>query len=192
MLSRFRASRPSPAILVAVVALVAAVAGTAIADPVASTSAINKKKVKKIATKQINKLAPSLSVAEAETANTANNANTLDGLESGAFYQGNCPTGNRFVAGWCIESANLAAATASTASDDCIDEGKSLPSIELLLELRSFLGITLDASGEWTNERSRDAANVPTQTTVQDDGNLSIEPITGTNAYRCMSIATRG
>jgi len=185
---------------VAVVALVAAVAGTAVADPVASTSAINKKKVKKIATKQINKLAPGLSVAEAETANSANtansadsanNANMLDGLESGAFYQGTCPTGNRFVAGWCIESAKRAAATASAASDDCIDEGKSLPSIELLLELRSFLGITLDASGEWTNERSRNAANEPTQTTVEDDGNLSIEPITDTNEYRCMSIATR-
>jgi hypothetical protein len=51
MLSRLRPSRPSPAILVAVVALVAAVAGTAVADPVANTSAINKKKVKKIANK---------------------------------------------------------------------------------------------------------------------------------------------
>ena len=50
--------RPSPAILVAVVALVAAVAGTAIADQGASTSAIKKGKVKKIANKQINKRLP--------------------------------------------------------------------------------------------------------------------------------------
>jgi hypothetical protein len=45
---------PSPAILVAVLALVAALAGTAVAAPDASTSAITKKKVKKIATKQAN------------------------------------------------------------------------------------------------------------------------------------------
>jgi hypothetical protein len=47
-----RTSRPSPAFVVALVALVAAVAGTAIADPVASTSALSKKKVKKIAKKE--------------------------------------------------------------------------------------------------------------------------------------------
>jgi hypothetical protein len=53
MISRSRVSRPSPALVVAVVALVAALAGTAVAaDPGASTSALSKKKVKKIAKKQ--------------------------------------------------------------------------------------------------------------------------------------------
>jgi hypothetical protein len=52
MISRKTASRPSPALIVAVVALVAALAGTAVAaDPSASTSALSKKKVKKIANK---------------------------------------------------------------------------------------------------------------------------------------------
>jgi hypothetical protein len=75
---------PSPAILVGVLALVAALAGTAVAGPDASTSAITKKTVKKIATKQINQLAPGLSVAHADTAdsadtaNSANTANTAD------------------------------------------------------------------------------------------------------------------
>jgi hypothetical protein len=72
---------PSPAILVAVLALVAALAGTAIAGPTATVS-VSKKKVKKIAKKQaikqINKLAPGLSVASAETANTADSANTAN------------------------------------------------------------------------------------------------------------------
>jgi len=95
---RTSTSRPSPAIIVAVVALVAALAGTAIADPVASTSAINKKKVKKIAKKQINKLAPGLHVASAESANTATtaseaaratNADLLDGVDSASLLRGN-------------------------------------------------------------------------------------------------------
>ena len=70
--------RPSPAIVVAVMALVAAVAGTAVAGPGASTSKITKKKVTKIATKvanqEIDKRAPGLSVAHANTATSATTA----------------------------------------------------------------------------------------------------------------------
>jgi hypothetical protein len=71
-----RTSLPSPAIIVAALALVAALAGTALAGTDTTTSAISKKKVKKIATKQINKLAPGLSVA---------NADTVGGKPPGAF-----------------------------------------------------------------------------------------------------------
>jgi hypothetical protein len=69
-------ARRSPAAVVAVLALAAALGGTAFAAPDVSTSAINKKRVKKIATKQVRKLAPELSVANAETATTANSADT--------------------------------------------------------------------------------------------------------------------
>jgi hypothetical protein len=53
-----RNARPTPALAVAILALVAAVAGTAVAaDPVANT-AVSKKKTKKIANKQIDKRLP--------------------------------------------------------------------------------------------------------------------------------------
>lgn len=82
------ASRPSVAMLVAALALAAAVAGTAVAGPAATTSAVSKKKVKKIAAKQANKQidrrAPDLSVASAETANSAS---TLNGLGPGQFLR---------------------------------------------------------------------------------------------------------
>jgi hypothetical protein len=97
-------SRPSPAIVVAVVALIAALAGTAVAGPDASTSAINKKKVKKIASKQIKKLAPDLSVA---SANQAANAAALGGQPPSAFERagritrgivsGSSPVGTRIL-----------------------------------------------------------------------------------------------
>jgi hypothetical protein len=97
-------SRPSPAIVVAVVALVAALAGTAVAGPDASTSAINKKKVKKIASKQIKKLAPDLSVASADQ---AANAAALGGQPPSAFQRtgritantvsGSAPVGTRIL-----------------------------------------------------------------------------------------------
>ena len=78
-MNRITQARPSPAIVVGVLALVAALGGTALAaNPTANTSALSKKKVKKITTKQIDKLAPGLSVANAETADTATSADTAD------------------------------------------------------------------------------------------------------------------
>jgi hypothetical protein len=60
-MTRLIRRRPSPALIISVIALVAAVAGTAVAaDPVANTSAITKKKVKKIAKKQANKAVDAL------------------------------------------------------------------------------------------------------------------------------------
>jgi hypothetical protein len=80
MKSRMRGLRPSPAIVVAVMALIAAVAGTAVAGPGATTSKITKKKVNKIAAKvanqEIDERAPGLSVA---------NAAQLDGRPAVAF-----------------------------------------------------------------------------------------------------------
>jgi hypothetical protein len=71
-------SRPSPAMVVAVIALTGALAGTAIAGPDAITSAVTKSKVKKIAkqqaNKQIKKKAGGLSVANAQNATNATTA----------------------------------------------------------------------------------------------------------------------
>jgi hypothetical protein len=75
---------PSPVLIVAVLALVAALTGTALAGPDASTSAISKKKVKKIAKKQIKKLASDLSVAHADTAGAVDGFDA-NGLVRAAF-----------------------------------------------------------------------------------------------------------
>lgn len=66
--------RPSPAMLVAIAALVAAVGGTAIAGPLASKSALSKKEkkqVKKIAKSEITTAAPGLSVANSSAVGNA-------------------------------------------------------------------------------------------------------------------------
>ena len=71
---RLRQARPSPALIVAILALVAAVAGTAVAEQ-ATTSKVTTKKVKKIskkqATKYFNANIGDASVAHADTADTA-------------------------------------------------------------------------------------------------------------------------
>jgi hypothetical protein len=54
-MGRIRASRPSPALVVATVAVVAAVTGSAIADPGASTSVLGTKQIKKLIKKEVAK-----------------------------------------------------------------------------------------------------------------------------------------
>ena len=82
-MERLKRARPRPALIVAIVALVAALAGTAVAEE--ATTAVSKKQTKKIAKKQakkqINKLAPGLSVAHADTAGTADSAAQVDTLQ---------------------------------------------------------------------------------------------------------------
>jgi hypothetical protein len=65
-MKRLQLTRPSPAMVLAAIALVLAMAGTAIAGPSAISSKITKSKVKQIAKKQINKAAPGLSVQNAD------------------------------------------------------------------------------------------------------------------------------
>ena len=73
--------RPSPAMLVAIAALIVALGGTAVAGGV-----LNKKKVKNISNNQITQRAPGLSVA---SANTAGNSNTTSEITSFAYNAGN-------------------------------------------------------------------------------------------------------
>jgi hypothetical protein len=61
--------RPSPAMIVAIVALIAALGGSAVAGGV-----LNKKKAKKIANNVVTQRAPGLSVASAKSADSATNA----------------------------------------------------------------------------------------------------------------------
>jgi hypothetical protein len=121
-MSRIREGTSSPAIVVAIVALIAAVAGTAVADPGAGTS-VSKKKTKQIAKKQVNKLAPGiandeitkrapgLSVASAVTANRLANvtvqredATVVDNTANGIIVE--CPAGQQVISGGVITGAN--------------------------------------------------------------------------------------
>ena len=81
---------PSPAMLVAMIALVGALAGTAIAAGPAAK--LNKAKVRTIADQQIAKAAPTLSVANADSAKIASNIISANVLGSGTAL-GSVPGG---------------------------------------------------------------------------------------------------
>ena len=83
-----RMGRPSPAMIVAVVALSFALVGSAFAGTDALKQAITKAKVKQIAKKQANKVLNSReSSLNVNSANTASNANNLGGVPAAQFQR---------------------------------------------------------------------------------------------------------
>jgi len=122
-MTRLRRSRPSPALIVAVVALVAALAGTAVAaDPLATTS-VSKKKTKKIAKKQANKAVDAFATATfpigaSELATITERTDSTDipvttgGVISKDTATANCETGERVISGgWSTELEIVGMAT---------------------------------------------------------------------------------
>lgn len=86
---------PSPAIVIAVLALVAAVVGTAVAGSSAPERAVSKGKVKKIANKQIDKRLP---LASADLADGAvSSAKIADGAVSSAKIGGDAVTATKIA-----------------------------------------------------------------------------------------------
>jgi hypothetical protein len=84
-MSRVARMKPRPPVLVALLALVVAVAGTAVAGPLAGKSVLSKKEKKQtrnIATNIVNQSAPGLSVAKAA------NADALNGVTEPLFTVG--------------------------------------------------------------------------------------------------------
>ncbi len=82
-MSRSKSRGPSPALIVAAIALTFAMVGTSVAqDPVAK---LTNKKVKRVAKKQIRKAAPNLSVARAVGADLATNATRVNNLSVQEF-----------------------------------------------------------------------------------------------------------
>ena len=79
-----KASRPSPALVLAALALVFAMVGTAIAGPDAISNKITKSKVKKVSKKQANKV-----LDQRESSLSVRNANELDNLDSDQFLRSN-------------------------------------------------------------------------------------------------------
>jgi hypothetical protein len=159
-------------------AIVAAVAGSAIAatDGQRAKRPVTKKKVKKIADKQITKRAPGLSVASA--ANAAN-ADAVDG------HSAECPGGTFLHNGVCFDSAPRFA-NVNWTSTDCADAGGYTPSISELASIRNEPGVDLGPPGDgtWTDSRFIDAGTNKAMTVV-DNGTVESDAVSQFRQLRC-------
>jgi hypothetical protein len=106
-MTRITRSRPSPAIIVAVVALIAALAGTAMAGPDASTSVLNRAKVKNIARKQANKAVQTVFPITGADLGVVTTRTVTQNVNSGqaATATANCQPGERVLSGGFVYSA---------------------------------------------------------------------------------------
>lgn len=170
--------RPSPGTVLGLIAVVIAVAGTAIAaGPTASKSALSKsekKQTRKIARAEINAAAPNLSVKSAAA------SGQVDG------HDATCPAGTFLHAGACFDQNGRGNSDWTGAAQTCADAGGYLPIPSELLSIRNLAGIDLGApgAGSWVDARYQDN-NVNEAMTVVDNGTLEGVALAGPRDYRC-------
>ena len=142
-------SRVSPGLVVALVALVLAVAGTAVAGPTALERALTKSKVKAIATKVTNKAVPayaqvsSAGVVDAANSKGISQANALPGSVAGYYCFRDlsfAPRGGSAVADWNA-SPDLLATIGLGGNDSCP------PGTEFFVDMRELDGSGSTAGG---------------------------------------------
>ena len=115
MLRRIR-RLPSPALVIASIALILAVGGGSAALALTDRQS-DKRIAKRVANKQITKRAPGLSVNHAGSANTANHANTADSLNGQTIVPINTTTaGNLFSLNGLTLSCSAGVITATSSS----------------------------------------------------------------------------
>jgi hypothetical protein len=155
-------SRPSPAMIVAIIALIAALSGTA--DAALGKNSVGSRQLKaqavttgKIANNAVNsaKVAKGSltgadinvgalgTVPNAASAASAGNANTVGG------HAAACPAGTTLIRGTCFDAApNPAAPSLKAAADACASKGGYLPSPMALFTTRQVLNLGTGAGDD--------------------------------------------
>jgi hypothetical protein len=202
--------RPAPGTVLGLIALIVALAGTAIADPLATDSKLgkkDKKQIRKIARKQINRAAPNLSVDSAQNATNATNAisaqnaanaasaqnaanaasaqNATNAANAGAVdgHSAVCPAGTFLQNGVCFDTAvRFDMVGWIGATQNCADAGGYLPSISELQSIRTLVDLGTAGNGHWADVAWDDDGTLEAMTVSQAAG--TTEPVVIAGAFR--------
>jgi len=188
--------RPAPGTVLGLIALIVALAGTAVAGPLATTSGLkkkDKKQIRKIARAEIAKAAPGLTVGNAT--NSTNAANATNATNAGQVdgHDAVCPAGTFLQSGYCFDSADSGDSGWIGAMDDCIARGGGLPSIQQLKSIREVPGIDL-GNGTGSNRTWSDSFYdgdtfgdaMARADSVVDNGTFDAELLASLRRYRCV------
>lgn len=193
MLKQIR--RPSPALVISVIALFAALGGTVYAGSKISGKMIkvkslpgnrlqvgslpgNRLKADTVTGAQVNE-STLAQVPSAATAANADNATKVNG------HTAECRAGTQPFAGGCWESAARAAVTEPVAAATCNELGGTLPRA---FELVSFSKmVTLGGTDEWSDDiNTVTGLGAYTVITVSKEGKVNTDAPTDTKEYRCV------
>ena len=195
--------RPSPAMIVALIALFAALSGSAYAALGKNTVGSKQLKSKAVTTgKLANNAVNGTKVAKgsltgedinidalgtvpsATNASQAGNSNTVNG------HAASCPGGTTLIRGVCFDSApNAAALNLKAASDSCAAKGGFLPSVMALYSVRQVLNLGTGAGTDhmFTDSYYSAVGTGSNYTTVVIDGTgkISEQSVDSPSAFIC-------
>lgn len=153
----------------------------------------NTKTTKKI----VRRLAPTLSVNHAKSADSAANAShaadsdQLGGFPGSAYERPACPAGTELVDAACIETAQRGPDTWNNADSACYAAQRRLPTVAELESLRFSSGTDFGIPGEWTSDVWVDA-NGMTSTSyvrivgVNSAGTVFFTAASNARGFRCV------
>jgi hypothetical protein len=200
---KIAARRPSPAMVVAVIALVAALSGTAYAALGKNSVGSRQLKAKAVTSGKIaNNAVTSAKVAKnsltgadinvkalgtvpsATSADSAGNANTVSG------HAASCPAGTSLIRGVCFDSApNAAVPSLKAAADSCAAKGGFLPSVLALYSTRHvlYLGTGSGDDHMYTDSYYSAVGTGSNYTTVVVDGtgNITEQSVDSPSKFIC-------
>lgn len=196
-------SRPSPAMIVALIALFAALSGSAYAALGKNTVGSKQLKAKAVTTgKLANNAVNSAKVAKgsltgedinvgalgtvpnATSASQAGNSNTVGG------HAASCPGSTTLIRGVCFDSSpNSAAPNLKAAADSCAAKGGFLPSVMALYSTRQVLNLGTGAGTDhmFTDSYYSAVGTGSNYTTVVVDGTgkISEQSVDSASAFIC-------
>ncbi len=196
-------SRPSPAMIVAMIALFAALSGSAYAALGKNTVGSKQLKAKAVTTgKLANNAVNSAKVAQgsltgedinvgalgtvpnATSAASAGNSNTVNG------HAASCPGGTTLIRGVCFDAApNAPAPNLKAAADSCAAKGGFLPSVMALYSTRQVLNLGTGAGTDhmFTDSYYSAVGTGSNYTTVVVDGTgkISEQSVDSASAFIC-------
>jgi hypothetical protein len=190
MRKRFR--RPSPALIVAVCALVAAAGGTVYAASQIDGKTIKKHSIpgnrmkkntltgKQIKEKSLRTVPTAAHADTADRATTAGDADTVNG------HVARCPGGTMLFAGSCWETAARGPAEATAAGQACAAAGGELPGALALQAFAVQSGVTLSNTDELSSDLALSGATNEVAF-VKANGLIGFTAITdATHKFRCV------
>lgn len=180
MRKRFR--RPSPALIIAMIALVAAAGGT-----VYAASKIDGKSIKKhsIPGNRMKKNTLTGKQIKEKTLGTVPNAAHADNASRVGGHVADCPGGTMLFAGACWETSARGPAEATAAGQDCARAGGELPGALALQAFAVQSGVTLSSTDELS---SNVAVNGGAKLVafVKANGVIDFTALSDPKKYRCV------